>query len=109
MLRLPIHSSVSFHPCGRIYTLWSLRADISFEKAATRCDVPRSPVVIATDAKIRVKNIVHSLLKAIMDARKVNQVDQVRNMIPVAVFNSFSLLYDNVTPVTGVTRNANDW
>jgi hypothetical protein len=77
--------------------------------AATRCDVPTRPVVIATDANISVKYTVYSLLKAIKGVIKVNQIDQVINITPVAVFSSFGWLYDNVTPKTGVTRNANDW
>ncbi len=76
--------------------------------AATRCDVPTRPVVIATDANISVKYMVYSSLKAINDVVKVNQIDQVRNITPVAVFNSFGWLYDEVTPRTGVIRNAND-
>lgn len=59
------------------------------EVAATRCDVPTSPVVIATDANIKVKDIVYSLLTAIKHVMKENQIDQVMNIIPVAVFSSF--------------------
>jgi hypothetical protein len=77
--------------------------------AVTRCDVPTRPVVTATDANISVKYMVYSLLKAIKDVVKVNQIDQVRNMTAVAVFSSFGWLYDKVTPKPGVTRNANDW
>jgi len=47
-----------------------------------RCDIPTRPVVIVTDAKISVKYVVYSLLKAFKDVMKMNQIDHIRNNNP---------------------------